>query len=156
MATKQQLKNKKILIVSTHLPAGGFASAKWLLDQGAHVTVVTSASGDSLVVARRLEAYLKKIAADGKAYEHLRARLATVAKKPSEQGFDIVLRYPADELALFCRAWPKKIIGIRGQISTSVVAPWAAHIIGDAVVVDTRSPMTTVEHRARIALVELA
>jgi UDP-N-acetylmuramoylalanine-D-glutamate ligase len=141
------LKNKHILLAGLDALHTGSETATWLLDQGARVTIVGSP-------ARAVEQALQRTAHDGRDYEQKKARLTWSSKKVPA---DMVIAGPDDQTALFCSHWKKKIIGITGAHGKSTTAAWAAHLIGNTVLVGgTKSYFAALGDRAPIAIVEIA
>jgi UDP-N-acetylmuramoylalanine-D-glutamate ligase len=109
------------VVVSVSDIADGVATINWLLDHGAHVSVIGERSSE---IEKRVDTHLKRTARDGKAYDKVRACLTWTTDRSSK---------PTDLHALFCSAWKKKIVGITGAHGKTTVAAWAAHLIGDAI-----------------------
>jgi UDP-N-acetylmuramoylalanine--D-glutamate ligase len=150
------LKGKKVLLLGLGSLGGGVATANWLLDEGAKLTISDLKDAKELASSvKRVEEYLKRTAADGKSYEKARARLTwalgghtlklidsadMVVVNP-----DVSIRNPfvaralkrgsavENEGTLFYQQWKKPIIGITGTRGKTTTATWTNHLIGTSV-----------------------
>ena len=143
------LKNSTVVVDGHHPVHGGASLISWLLGQGAVVTVAGIRADDASVrLQRRVNDVLKRTAPDGKAYNSAVARLSWTRSAPGRA---------ANAYDLLLSGWKKKLIAITGHVGKSTTALWAAHLIGDAVVVghSPDKPLVSVMNsRARVAIVE--
>jgi len=141
------LKNKRIVISGTDVIAGA-ATAHWLLNRGARVTVVgAKVSAD---MEKRINAHLRRSARDGDAYNKMRARLTWTSDRTMKT---------TNLNELFLSGWKKKVIGVTGMHGKSTTVMWAGHLIGDAVVaghMPDRPLLPALDSTARIAVIKLA
>lgn len=151
--TMRDLKNKRVLVLGVGLPDGGVGVTNWLLDQRAQVTIVSSP-------LKRVEEHIRKTAVDGQEYAQIKSRLTWVAGRVTpamRKSADVVVADTGDEINLFCRSWPRRIVAITGTRGKTTAATWAVHLIGDAVLVGhapDRSPIMAMSSRAKVAVLE--
>ncbi len=136
----------KEMVIAVNDPSAA-STVNWLLDKGLRVAVL--GRRDTLLASaleKRIDDHLKRVAKDGKAYAKMSARLAWLKPGSAE---------PTDVEALFLSLWKKKLLIVRGRYGKTAVAVWAAHLIGDAVVVNAtqKSPLIALDSPARWAIV---
>jgi len=176
------LKGKRVLVLGLGLLGGGVATANWLLDQGARVTVSDLKTAEQLEPSvRKIEAHLKKAARDGKDYAARRGRLAWALGGHTEAlvdaadlvvvNPDVSVRNPfvgyalaqgipvANEGTLFYRFWKRRTVGITGTRGKTTTANWTHHFIAPSVLTgnSTVKPfLAALDDRAPVAVTELS
>ncbi len=152
----QTLKGKKVLLLGLGSLGGGVATANWLIEQGALVTITDLKDAKQLASSvKRVEEHVKRSAADGKAYEKAKARLTWALGGHSNKLIDdaqmvvvnpdVPIRNPLvqraikkgiaveNEGTLFFDFWKKPCVGITGTRGKTTTATWTNHLIGTSV-----------------------
>jgi len=176
------LKGKRVLVLGLGLLGGGVATANWLLDRGARVTVTDLKTAEQLATSvRKVEEYLKKAARDGRDYRERRERLAWALGGHTNElveGADLVVVNPdvsvrnpyvrhavecgitvANEGTLFYRSWRRRTVGITGTRGKTTTANWAHHLITPSVLTGNstvRPFLSALDARVPVAVTELS
>lgn len=146
-------KGKKVLVFGLGLLGGGVATASWLLDRGAFVTVTDLKDETALAPSlAKLRAQVRTGARDGREYEDRQARLAFALGGHSEdliRAHDIIMVNPdvpaaspylqtarrlgkrvLNEAEVFYSLYRGTTVGVTGTRGKTTTVNWISHLLG--------------------------